>query len=109
MQNKILELMPADPQAAMALAVEHYTGLIWKTVQKYLENPEDIKECVNDTFMEFYIHRERFDPSRGSLEAFLTGIARKRAVSRYRKNRVRETVRLEEAADRSDPASELET
>ena len=27
MQNKILELMPADPQAAMALAVEHYTGL----------------------------------------------------------------------------------
>ena len=86
MQNKILELMPADPQAAMALAVEHYTGLIWKTVQKYLENPEDIKECVNDTFMEFYIHRERFDPSRGSLEAFLTGIARKRAVSRYRKN-----------------------
>lgn len=109
MQNKILELMPADPQAAMALAVEHYTGLIWKTVQKYLENPEDIKECVNDTFMEFYIHRERFDPSRGSLEAFLTGIARKRAVSRYRKNRVRETVQLEEAADRSDPASELET
>lgn len=109
MQNKILELMPSDPQAAMALAVEHYTGLIWKTVQKYLENPEDIKECVNDTFMEFYIHRERFDSSRGSLEAFLTGIARKRAVSRYRKNRVRETVRLEEAADRSDPASELET
>ena len=53
MQNKILELMPSDPQAAMALAVEHYTGLIWKTVQKYLENPEDIKECVNDTLMEF--------------------------------------------------------
>lgn len=109
MQKQILEQMSTDPQAAMTLAVEHYTGLIWKTVQNYLENPEDIKECVNDTFMEFYIHRERFDPSRGSLAAFLTGIARKRAISRYRKNRVRETVQLEAAADGSDEASDLET
>ncbi len=64
-QNKIFRLFPQDPQEAMQLAVEQYTGLVWRTARGYLENPEDVKECVNDTFMEFYLHRENFDPERG--------------------------------------------
>lgn len=85
-EAEILRLLEKDPQKGMELAIEHYTGLIWTVAGQYLSNPEDIKECVNDTFLELFLHRERYDCTRGSLAVFLGGIARNRAVSLYRKN-----------------------
>ena len=67
--------------------MEQYAALVWKTAAACLENPEDIKECVNDTFLEFYLHSDRYDPGKGSYAAFLCTIARRKAINRYRKNR----------------------
>lgn len=75
----------ALPSAEELMA--QYAALVWKTAAAYLENPEDIKECVNDTFLEFYLHSDRYDPEKGSYAAFLCTIARRKAVSMYRKNR----------------------
>ena len=66
--------------------VEQYTGLLWHVAEHHLKNPEDIKECVNDTFLEFYIHRERFDSKKGTLATYLAQIMRNLSISRYRKN-----------------------
>ena len=66
--------------------MEQYAALVWKTAAAYLENPEDIKECVNDTFLEFYLHSDRYDPEKGSYAAFLSAAARNKAIDRYRKN-----------------------
>ncbi len=86
-EQKIRKLLKENPQAAMILTVEHYTGLIWAVCGRYLANPEDIKECVNDTFAAFYWQRENFDESKGDLASFLCGIARHQAISHYRKNK----------------------
>lgn len=100
MEEKIIALLKTDPQEAMALLVEEYTGLLWSVAGQHLTNPEDIRECVNDTFAEFYFHQDRFDRTKGSLPTFLAAIARNRAVSRYRKNRTREAAPLpEDVAD----------
>lgn len=96
LQEEILLLLETDPQKAMSLAVEGYTGLLWHVAEQYLKNPEDIKECVNDTFMEFYTGRDCFDSSKGSLASFLAAITRNLAVSRYRKENVRRTLELDE-------------
>ena len=95
-ESEILKLLERDPQKGMAMAIEHYTGLIWTVAGQYLSNPEDIKECVNDTFLELFLHRNRYDSDRGSLAVFLGGIARNRAVSLYRKNRRHESRELSE-------------
>lgn len=95
-QDQIIALLSTKPQEAMARMVEEYSGLVWKVAERYLKDPEDIKECLNDTFFELYQHRERFDPEKGSLTAFLAAIARNHAVSRYRKNAVRKAGVLEE-------------
>lgn len=95
LQNEIL-LLETDPQKAMSLAVERYTGLLWHVAEQHLKNPEDIKECVNDTFMEFYTGRERFDSSKGNLASFLAAITRNLAISRYRRENVRRTLELDE-------------
>ncbi len=93
-QEEILNLLKYAPQAAITLMVKQYTGLIWKVAGQYLSNPEDIKECVNDTFMEFYCHQDRFDVTRGSLPKFLITITRNRAISKYRKNKLHENFAL---------------
>lgn len=85
--EQILRLLKQDPQRGMNLLVESYTGLIWKVISFHLKNPEDIKECVNDTFASFYYHRKSFDTSKASLSVYLTAIARNTAISHYRKEK----------------------
>lgn len=87
----ILLLLGKDPKEGMALLVERYTGLIWKVISLYLSDPEDIKECTNDTFAEFYFQRKRFDPEKAGLNIYLTAIARNLAISWYRKEKRRKT------------------
>ena len=84
---ELTRLLFENPQEAMALIVERYTGLLWSVAQRYLDNPEDIKECVNDTFFAFYSSSDTFDPAKGTLAVFLCAIAEKKAISLYRKNR----------------------
>ena len=84
---ELTRLLSENPQEAMALIVERYAGLLWSVVQRYLDNPEDIKECVNDTFFAFYSSSDTFDPAKGTLAVFLCAIAEKKAISLYRKNK----------------------
>ena len=98
MEEKIIAMLETDPQEAMVLLVEEYTGLLWNVAGQHLTNPEDIRECVNDTFAEFYFHQDRFDRTKGSLSTFLAAIVRNRAVSLYRKNRAHEAAPLPEDA-----------
>ena len=85
-EQELLRMLDCDPHTGMAAMVEQYTGLLWHVAEHHLKNPEDIKECVNDTFLEFYIHRERFDSKKGTLATYLAQIMRNLSISRYRKN-----------------------
>lgn len=92
----LMALLERSPQEGTAELFRLYAGLVWSVAEKYLDNPEDVKECVNDTFLEFYLHRERFRPEKGELKTWLAAIARNLAVSRFRKNASRETQELKE-------------
>lgn len=112
-ENEIRKLLKDDPQEAVVMMVEHYTGLLWTVAGRYLSDPEDIKECINDTFTEFYCHRERYDGTRGSLAAYLSAIAGHLAVSRYRSNSRRKSGNLpgeweDTMADQVDERLDLE-
>lgn len=78
-----LTLLERDPERAMETLVAQYTGLLWSVAARRLTDPEDIRDCVNETFFEFYIHRERFAPEKGSLKGYLSVIADRLAVKRY--------------------------
>lgn len=84
-ETEILELLSTQPRDAIIAIIENYTGLSWRIAEKYLSDPEDIKECVNDSFLEFYNHRLSFDRTKGSIAIFLGTITRNLAITRYRK------------------------
>lgn len=83
----ILDTLYCDIPRGMELLMGNYTGLVWKVISFYLNNPEDIKECVNDTFTEFYFCKEQYDTKKSSLPVYLTAIAKHLAISRYRNER----------------------
>ncbi len=85
-EEQLLQELQKDPREAMVRILDQYTGLLWNITANHLSDPEDIKECVNDTFMDFYMHHRQYDPARASLATYLAAIARNKAVSRYRQN-----------------------
>lgn len=85
--KQIITILKDDPQQGMELLIETYTGLVFKVISFHLSNPEDIKECINDTFAKFYFCRESYDETQASLAVYLTAIARYQAISRYRKEK----------------------
>lgn len=82
----ILELLDTDRDAGTTALLKTYTGLLWSVCARRLDDEEDVKECVNDAFVEFIMKRERFDPAVGTLKQYLCTIADRRAIDRQRKN-----------------------
>ena len=91
MNSDILSLLNTNPQAGMTFLMERYTGLVWKIVSFHLSNPEDIKECVNDTFTEFYLCRNHFDIAKSDIPTFLAAISRNLSIAKYRKESIRQS------------------
>ena len=58
----------------------------WNAAAQRLESPDDIQECVYDTLTDFYLQRDQFDGSRGSLRSYLIAIADRKAIRKYREN-----------------------
>ena len=85
--RQIIALLDTEPENAMAFLIDTYSGLLWKVCREYVENEEDIKDCLNETFSEFYLHKERFDPEKGTLKGYLAAIARRMAIHCYQKER----------------------
>lgn len=104
-----LARLDTQPEEAMTALVEQYAPLICHVAGKYLTDPEDVKECVNDVFTEVYLHRAEYDRSKGSLASWIGTIARNRAISLYRKRR-RDLPLPEDGteADGPDGTAELE-
>lgn len=104
--ERIIDVLRRDSQKGIVLLMEKYTALLWHVSSLYVKNPEDIKECVNDAFSEFYFQRKRFNPKKSSLSAYLTAIVRNRSVSLYRKeqreNRWRDDTLVEKLAGGGD-------
>lgn len=105
----LLQQLSQSPDSAIEDLMERYSDSVRVTIERFLQDPEDIKECVNDTFMEFYRSRERYDAEKGNLGTYLTTIAKNQAISRFRKNVVRPTTELpEDVADAGDPIGDAE-
>lgn len=109
--QQLLEMMDADINAGTAALFEAYGGLVWSACGRRLKDPEDIKECVNDTFVDFSRQYRRFDPDQGSLSNYLCTIALRRATECYRRNQAaaRKEAKYRDAQQlRQEDAAEFE-
>lgn len=84
--TQLLTLLKDDSEEGLAALIGEYSGFLWAVSGRYLDNGEDIKDCLNETFSDFYLHLDRFDPDKGSLKGYLAVICQRNALRRGRDN-----------------------
>lgn len=84
--EQMLCLLNDDPEEGIRLLMEQYMGLLWSACRLYLDDPEDIRECLQDILTDFYENRNRFYPEKGTLKAYLYVIARRKALRKAGQN-----------------------
>jgi RNA polymerase sigma-70 factor (ECF subfamily) len=75
---------PTGGDAAMRRVWERYGTLVHTYCVRAIGDRDLAADCVQETFVSAWKSRDRFDPSRGSLPAWLIGIARHRVHDAYR-------------------------
>jgi RNA polymerase sigma-70 factor (ECF subfamily) len=89
-------------EAAFAAAYDRHAGQLFGSVVRFLGDRDAAAEVVQDAFLSLWRRAAQFDAHAGSLSAWLLGIARNRAIDRFRADARR-------AASHSIPLSALLT
>jgi len=88
MDDRLIEAMQAGDEAALGAAIDRYTAyvgtIVWNIVSGRL-NEADAKEILSDVFYALWKNRAKLQ--RGKLKAYLSRIARSKALDALRKAR----------------------
>lgn len=105
----VAQIAAGEVQALRVLYLEFHR-LIYGITRRILENPEDAREAVQDTFIKVWKQAGAYRPDRGEVVAWLVFIARNAAIDRARqgaRRRVLHQALLAETIDPVRPASDL--
>ncbi len=85
--EELIKRIKDKDESAIEELMDAYSRLLFKIGASVLEKagtPSDVEECVADVFIQIWRRPESFDSSRGSLKAFLSALARNKAIDRFR-------------------------
>ncbi|MBP3959734.1 sigma-70 family RNA polymerase sigma factor [Gemmata sp. G18] len=85
MTDCVLPRIAAGDPAAVPDCIARYGGLVWSLARRFLGNPSDAEDAVQDVFIELWKNAARYDPSRSSEPTYITMIARRRLIDRKRR------------------------
>jgi len=81
----ILERVAAGESTAVEECLQKYGGLVWSIARKLCANHADAEDAVQEVFIEVWRHAGRFDPHLASEATYITMIARRRMIDRFRR------------------------
>jgi RNA polymerase sigma-70 factor (ECF subfamily) len=96
----LVERIAMGDEAAFATAYDRHAGPLFGSLVRFLGDREAAAEVVQDAFLALWRRAAQYDAAAGSLFAWLLGIARHRAIDRFRADARR-------VASRSIPLSAL--
>lgn len=108
--KKIISAIINRDEQMLAFAVQKYSKLLWKITASILINAasvQDVEECVADVFIHLWQCPEKYDPDKGRLSAWLSVIARSKAIDRYRQIIRKRESSIEEIAAESVVYAEI--
>ena len=75
-----------DEQAIMDL-YDRYSQLVYSVAYHVLQDPGTSEDVLQEVFLQLWRVPDAFEPSKGSLGAWLTVVSRRRAIDRLRKRK----------------------
>ena len=91
----LLQRISAHDEAALAELYDRHSRLAYSLIVRILGSPSDAEEVLQETFVRVWSRADTYDAVLGSPAAWLTRIARNRAIDRLRARRVRGNVAVE--------------
>ena len=98
----LLQRVATRDEAALAAVYDRHSRLVYSVIIRILGSPSDAEEVLQETFVRVWSRADTYDALLGSPAAWLTRIARNRAIDRLRARRVRGNVAIEPAAHADD-------
>lgn len=98
----LLQRIAIRDEAALAEFYDRHSRLAYTLIMRIVGSPSDAEEVLQETFVRVWSRAETYDAVLGSPSAWLTRIARNRAIDRLRARRTRANVSVEPAAPASD-------
>src|SRR5882672_5977274 len=85
----LLRRMAAGDRAAFAVFYDRYAPMVFPLILRIVRERADASDVLQDVFWEAWQSAGRYDPERGSAEAWMVMRARSRAIDRVRATRRR--------------------
>jgi RNA polymerase sigma-70 factor (ECF subfamily) len=82
---ELAERLLARDEKALRTVIDRYGSLVHGVARRVIAEPSLAEEVAQDTFVALWRRPGAFDPQRGSLQTFLLGVARNKAVDLVRK------------------------
>lgn len=111
---QLIERLLVRDESALREIVDEYGGVVHGMARRVLAEPALAEEVAQDTFLALWRRPGAYDPARGSLQSFLLGIVRNKAIDLVRKEeslrRTRDALAREMpmTEETYDPGVELE-
>lgn len=116
--RQLMRQLQQGDRLALEAMYKRHARLIHTLILRVVRDKHEAEEVLEDVFFELWRSSDRFDDSRGTVQAYLVTLARSRAIDRIRKRDgttgTRPTMRLvgddrpDMAVSTSDPAGDIE-
>ena len=87
MSQTILERIASGDASAVDDCLSQYGGLVWSLARRFHAGHADAEDAVQEIFIEIWRNAARFDARVAAESTFITMIARRRLIDRYRKHK----------------------
>jgi len=81
----VLERIAAGDPAAVREALDLYGDLVWSLARRFTRTEADAEEAVQDIFVLLWRKSAQFDPSKGREATFVSVLARRMLIDRWRR------------------------
>jgi RNA polymerase sigma-70 factor (ECF subfamily) len=82
---QLIERLLVRDESALREVIDEYGGVVHGMARRVLAEPALAEEVAQDTFLALWRRPGAYDPARGSLQSFLLGIVRNKAIDLVRK------------------------
>jgi RNA polymerase sigma-70 factor, ECF subfamily len=81
----IIDRLRARDENALRALMKEFGPLVYAVARRVVAEPSLAEEVAQDTFVALWRRPGAYDPERGSLQAFLLGVARNKAIDLVRR------------------------
>ena len=88
--RRVIEQVLAGSESAFRQIVDQHSQRIFNYVRRMTRNSTEAEDIVQETFIRFWVSRDRFDPDRVKLTTWLHRIAHNLCVDYFRQRQLQE-------------------